>query len=465
MSDFQTKFRQPPANIEAEQALLGSLMSNNKALERCGALKPEHFADPVHGRIFHAIVRRTSSGAIADAVSLRDDFLNSGALEDVGGESYLAQLLSAMVGIINASEYSRIIQDNAARRQLIDIGETLVNLAFGGKDLSAVQIAMQTVGLIDAIAAEGLADEGPVSHDEAMDRALAAMERARAGLIGISTGFKGIDERLGGLEAGLVYALGGRPGMGKSALGHNIALNMARSGHPVLEMSLEMSATQLGRRSLATAAKVSLRAIQRGQANSEEAERIVVARREWKELPIHIDDAGGQTPQQIAAKVRMARRKLGIKVVMLDHLNLIRPDAENVRENLTTTTGLAADALLQIAKESGVAILELVQLNRGLENREDKRPSLADLRQSGNIEQDAYAVGFVYRPEYYLGGEPEPKPGETEVKLEQRREEWDDQKRSLAGKAELIWAKVRDGESGTDALMFDGPTTTFSEAA
>ena len=228
------RFRSPPANLQAEQGLLGALLANNKAIERCGGLKSEHFADPIHARIFQAITRRLGAGQIADAVGLRDDFQNSGVLDDIGGPAYLAQLLSSMVGIINAGEYSRSIRDNAARRSLIDIGETMVSLAFGGGDPTASQIAMQTVGLIDAIAADGLGDLEPVRHDEAMDLAIAAMERARAGLVGMPTGFRVIDDRLGGIEPGLVYALGGRPGMGKSALGHGIALNLARAGHPVL---------------------------------------------------------------------------------------------------------------------------------------------------------------------------------------------------------------------------------------
>lgn len=458
-------FRTPPSNLQAEQHLLGSLLANNKALDRCGSLRSEHFADPINGRVYQAIARRVGAGQIASAVTLRDDFQNSGVLDEIGGPAYLARLLASMVGIINAADYANSIRDAALRRQLINIGETLVNLAFSARDKTAAQIASETVGLIDAIAAEGLLGAGPITHDDALDAALAAMERAKDGPTGMPTGFRCVDQRLGGLERGLVYAIGGRPGMGKSSLGHNMALNLARAGFPVLELSLEMSSTQLGRRSLATAARVPIRAIQRGSPSDEQAGRIVVARKEWGGLPIHIDDAGGQTPDQIATKVRLARRKHGTEVVLIDHLNLIRPDPENARENATTTTGLAADALLRIAKESNVAILELVQLNRGLENREDKRPGLSDLRQSGSIEQDAYAVGFVYRPEYYLGGEPERLQGESAGKLAERQDAWREQKELLAGKAELIWAKVRDGESGTDQLLFDGPTTTFSEVA
>jgi replicative DNA helicase len=447
-----TSLRLPPSNLLAEQALLGALLSNNKARERCLNLRAEQFSDLEHGRLYARITERIDSGRNVTAVSLGSEFEHA----------LLTNLIASNLGIINVSEYSVAISDCAARRQMIEIGEILVTQAFA--DHGSIDWATEIVARLDAVVSGGTAGRRPVvTFDQAMDAAIAAMDRAKDGPAGMPTGFRSIDNRLGGLEGGLVYVIGGRPGMGKSALGHKIAMNMARDGTPVLELSLEMSAVQLGRRALAAAANVSLGTLKRGDPSIDQGARIVMARKEIAGLPLWIDDAGGQTPRQISARVREWKRKHGVKVVMLDHLNLTQPDSENARENATATTGIAADAMLRIAKDNDVAVIELVQLNRALEAREDRRPTLADLRQSGNIEQNAYAVGFVYRPEYYLGSEPEIKEGDTRSKFDERRQQWNDRKTEVAGAAELIWAKVRDGEPGKDDLVFHGSTTTFSE--
>jgi replicative DNA helicase len=201
-----------------------------------------------------------------------------------------------------------------------------------------------------------------------------------------------------------------------------------------------------------------------GQITQYQASQLVQARKEIAGLPLTIDDAGGQTPAMIASKARAAKRKHGLGLLMIDHLNLMRAEESDARHGGTWSTGRASNTVLQIAKDCGCPVLLLAQLNRGPENRDDKRPTLADLRQSGDIEQDAYAVGFVYRAEYYLGNVPPEKPsGERDDKHAERVRSWEDDKRRLAGRAELIWAKIRDGEPGTDMLTFHGPTTSFGE--
>jgi replicative DNA helicase len=207
-------------------------------------------------------------------------------------------------------------------------------------------------------------------------------------------------------------------------------------------------------------------AMKRGSAERDliAADRIVAARQELAGLPLAIDDAGGQTAAQISAKARAYRRKHGLGLILIDHLNLMRADDVDAKHGGTWAVERASATVLQLAKECECPVLLLAQLNRSVETREDKRPGLSDLRQAGAIEQDAYAVGFVYRPEYYLGGEPEPKVGDSPVRAATLRQDWLGQKALLAGRAELIWAKVRDGEPGVDRLTFDGPTATFSEA-
>lgn len=464
---FGIPARMPPSNIEAEQAFLGALLANNKALDRAVGLEAGHFADPVNGRIFEESKRLIGTGRVVDPITLKAAFENSGVLDEVGGTAYLVSLLSAMVGVINAGDYARVIRDTWLRRQLINVGEQIVNYAHaGGPNSDPAKIAAEAITLIDeATSGAGTLQSAVTTLDKAMDAALEAMERAKAnnGPAGISTGFQCIDVRLGGLEPGHVYVVAGRPGMGKSAIAHQIALNAARNGVGVLELSLEMSAMQLGRRALSAASGVSLFNMKTGLITNDHADRLVRARKEIGGLPLTIDDAGGQTPAMIAAKARAAKRKHGLGLLMIDHLNLMRAEEADARHGGTWATGRASNTVLQIAKDCGCPVLLLAQLNRGPENREDRRPNLADLRQAGDIEQDAYAVGFVYRAEYYLGGEPERKDGETDQKHRERIYDWQQRKDQCAGKAELIWAKVRDGEPGSDMLTFHGPTTTFGE--
>lgn len=437
--------RLPPSNVGAEQALLGAILANNKAFDRvAGFLKPEHFADPVNGRIYMAIARRLSAGQIADGVTLKTEFENAGILDEVGGSVYLTQLLVAMVGIINAGDYGRAVLDTWMRRELIDIGGFMLDEAYGNGQIDATKIAMDSVAMMDAVVAgSGPLLERSTTLDAAMDLALSAMQTKST--VGRSTGFKCFNQRLGGFEPGLVYVIAGRPAMGKSGLGHKICLNVAKrmrdngEKSSVLELSLEMSSMQLARRALAIESQVSIGQIKSGIIDNDEAARIVAARQTLNGLPLTIDDAGGQTPRMITAKAREVRRKKGLGLVMVDHLNLTRPDGDDSKHGPTHIIERASGQMLQLAKDLDVPVLLLAQLNRGVEGREDKRPGLSDLRQSGAIEQDAYAIGFVYREEYYKRGS------------------------GQEGRANVIWAKVRDGAPGTDDLMFQEETTNFYE--
>ena len=451
---FGMSMRTPPANVAAEMSLLGTLLFNNKALDRCGALTPDDFAGDGLGLVFAAIREGVNAGRLVDAVSLKGRF----------DEGLLASLLGSMVAANTATEYARTIKDTAQQRELIDLAEQVRDGCFGG--VAPQELAAKLSSAFDRLSAGDVTSRA-VTLDAAMDQAIAAMERAAKGeTAGISTGFRAFDDRLGGLEPGLVYVIAGRPAMGKSSIGHQIAVNVARSGVGVLELSLEMSAAQLGRRTLSTAAGVPISAMKSGGAgrSTQMSQRVLKARKELAGLPLSIDDTAGQTPAQIAAKARSARRKHGLGLVMIDHLNLMRADDQDAKHGGTWSVERASGTVLQMAKDCECPVILLAQLNRGVEGREDKRPNLSDLRQAGAIEQDAYAVGFVYRAEYYLGNRPEQRGDEGPDKYQARVDEWTVRCQDCAGKAEMIWAKVRDGAPGSDSLTFDGPTATFGES-
>ena len=456
--------RRRPTNLEAEMAVIGSVMLSDKLLARIvDFLRPHHFADPVNGRIFAEQIKRISRGGIADAVTLRTWFEAEPCSMEVGGVAYLAHCMTSMVAPGMVAEYAQTITDSWRRRQIIDVAEELANRSF---DYSADSASMVESAL-EALERLSADDETrkALSLSEAMDQAIAASERAREGSSkALSTGFRSIDEFLGGLEDGTLNVLAGRPGMGKSALCHQMAIAAAKQGVGVLEISLEMTGTELGRRALSATSGVPVGVIKRGHLTAWQGEAIVKARREMHDLPLIIEDGSGLTVLQIAAKVRQAQRKHRLGLIMIDHLHIVLPEDSDVRQGATWAVGRISGAMKRLAKEHNCPVLLAAQLNRSVEGRDDKRPGLSDLRQAGDIEQDADVVSFVYRPEYYLGkGEPERADGESPDKHQRRVDDYLEKKRSLAGKAELIFAKVRDGASGTVGLQFHGATTSFSE--
>ncbi len=457
--------RQPPAYPEVEQALLGALLANNRPLEKIAdLLEPEHFADPIHAAIYAAIKATVAAGGVASPLTLWPKFQNTGALDDAGGFAYLATLLAACVSPIAAPEYAKAIRDAWARRELIAMGEDLVNASFAPGDREAAQIAAAIEMRLADLGRANQAQRSAVSLDDAIDAAMAAADAAaRAGApAGLSTGMSRIDAALGGLENGTLTVVAGRPGMGKSSLVHQWAINAARAGVGVVEISLEMSAVQLGRRTLATAAGVPISRLKHGQ-HALVASQLISARKELRGLPLSIEDGAGLTSTAIAAKVRDARRRHGVGMILVDHLHIVAPDAADVKQGATWAIGRISGAMKRMAKDFDCPVVLAAQLNRGVEAREDKRPTLADLRQAGEIEQDADAVAMVYRPEYYLANAPERKPDESPARYDQRLLDYQAERERLAGVAEIIMPKIRDGEPQTVTLRWDGPTATFSE--
>lgn len=470
--------RMPPTNIQAEQALLGAILANAKAYHAVADfLAPHHFADPVHAAIYEAAGRRISAGGIADAITLMAHFANSGILDEAGGTKYLAELLSAMVGIIHAPEYGRAIVDAWARRELIGAGEDLVNGAFdGSSDLGQLLDAVgRAIG-----AASGLPSGTTplISMDMALDAALTAAEQAANGNgpQGLMTGFAGLDRAYMGLMPGDLNILGARPAMGKSSLGFQIAINAGIASRDakiasganmgvVYVQSLEMQALNLGRRALAAFSEVPSTKIRTGDIRFVRSQ-LKYARAELDSLPLYIDETPALNIRQITARARELHRRHGkLALIMVDHLHIVGFDDDSAKRGYGATqeVGMVSRGLKRLAKELHCPVLALAQLSRGVEAREDKRPTMNDLRQSGEIEQDADTIAFVYRPEYYLGHPPEMKPGEKRQEHAARLLAWDEQKDRVRGKAEVIMAKLRENEPRTVHMRWNGETTSFSE--
>ena len=475
--------RVPPQNAEAEQALLGALLANNKAYERVSEfLAPEHFADPVHGRIYRAIQRRIEAGQIADVVMLRSEFEHSGLLDEVGGPAYLAQLLSAMVGIINAGEYGRLIHDCWLRRQLIDVGEEVVNRAFGTEpELDARQQLEAAEQRLFELARDGSAEGGFKPFARALAEAVEMAERAFStpgGVSGLSTGLRDLDRKTGGLHPSDLIILAGRPGMGKTALATKIAFGAARAlmreaeekGPDVMPagqvaiFSLEMSADQLATRLLSEASRVSGDRIRRGAIEQREFDEFVRVSRELAALPLVIDDTPAITISALRTRCRRLKRTKGLALVVVDYLQLMRPAAGTRPESRVLEISMITQGLKAIAKELEVPVLALSQLSRAVEQREDKRPQLSDLRESGSIEQDADIVMFVYRDEYYVQAQqPKIAAYDNDEKFQDAMARWQAKMEEVHNKADLIIAKQRHGPTGTVPLFFEAEFTRFGD--
>ena len=475
--------RHPPSNDRAEMALLGALLANNKAYERVSEfLSPEHFSDPVHGRIYQAIVRRVEAGQLADAVTLKAEFEHSGLLDEVGGTKYFADLLTAMVGIINAGEYGRAVHDAWLRRQLIEIGEVVVNNAFGAEaELDGRQQIELAESSLFRLATQGGNDGGFVTFERALTDAILGAERAfrRSGHVsGLSTGLRDLDKKTGGLHPSDLMILAGRPGMGKTALATKIAFGAAhalvreaRAEDPnalakgsVAVFSLEMSAEQLATRLLAEEARVSGDRIRRGEIGQRDFDRFVQVSREIAGLPLHIDDTPAITLSALRTRCRRLKRTKGLSLVVIDYLQLMRPSVGTKPESRVLEISQITQGLKAIAKELEVPVLALSQLSRAVESREDKRPQLSDLRESGTIEQDADMVLFVYRDEYYLQQRaPKQMAFDSEDKFQSALDKWQRDMEQVHNKAEILIEKQRHGPTGKIDVLFEGEYTRFAD--
>jgi replicative DNA helicase len=476
-------FRQPPHNLEAEQALLGAVLVNNLAYNRVSDfLRPEHFVDPLHGRIYDAMSRLIERNQIASPVTLKPYFEQDEGLMQAGGFVYLARLATQSAGIINAADYARLVHDLYLRRELIDIGEQTVNGAFQAEvDQTATdQIEIAEKRLFD-LAQTGQVEGGFIPFQRAVTEAISMAEAAfkREGkLTGVATGLYPLDRLLGGLHKSDLIILAGRPGMGKTALATNIAFHVANSytegvdengqravvdGGNVGFFSLEMSSEQLATRVLAEQAEVSSEKIRRGELNAQDFHNVVETSARLERIPLFIDDTPALTIAALRTRARRLMRQHGLQMLVVDYLQLLQPSGNSRQENRVQEISEITRGLKTLAKELNVPVLALSQLSRAVEQREDKRPQLSDLRESGSIEQDADVVMFVYREEYYHKQRPpQQRDDEPMDKFHDRMDKWMQHGEEIYGQAEAIVAKQRHGPTGSVKLKFDGPTTRFS---
>lgn len=466
-----------PKNLEAEQALLGQIMYDNAVMERLpDALRAEHFFEPYHQRIFEACGGAITAGRTAEPTLLASTLSADPAFSEYGGLRYLADLVDRAPPAANAKDYARDIRDLSDRRTLIRVSGDIAASAGDMASPAAEHVASAEAALF-SLAETGDQSKGIQSFRDAMSGAVDMIEaayRRDGALSGLSTHLIDLDHKLGGLHPSDLLILAGRPSMGKTALATNIAYRVADAyeavqdadaprglrtvnGGVVLFYSLEMSAEQLAMRIIADVAEVSGDKLRKGEIDANQFRRIKEVQARLAEIPLYIDATGGLPIAKLAARARRQKRKTGLDLIVVDYLQLITTGA-NAQKNRVQEVSEITGALKALAKDLGVPVLALSQLSRKVEEREDKRPQLSDLRESGSIEQDADAVMFVYREAYYLG-RAEPKEDSA------GHPEWVDEMDKVQGQAEVIIGKQRHGPIGTVRLSFDDDTTRFGNLA
>ncbi|MBH0239664.1 replicative DNA helicase [Methylobrevis albus] len=478
LEDPSALSRVAPHNVEAERQLLGAILMNNETFFRVSDfLEPPHFFVEQHRQIYEKCTQLIRGGKVASPITLKSFYPADYQIADMSVTSYLLRLASEATTIINAEDYGRTIHDLAVRRNLIRIGEDMVNIAFDAPiDMPPRTQIEDAERRLFELAETGRYDGGFHTFSEALrdaiDMAAAAFQRD-GHLSGISTGLDDLDRQMGGLQRSDLIVLAARPAMGKTSLATNVAFAIARAyqaeeqpdgtlktvnGGIVGFFSLEMSSEQLATRILAEQSEISSSDIRRGAIDEDQFARLATVAQEMQTLPLYIDQTGGISIAQLAARARRLKRQRGLDVLIVDYLQLLSGTSKSaqggrVQEITEITTGLKA-----LAKELSVPIVALSQLSRQVESREDKRPQLSDLRESGSIEQDADVVMFIYRDEYYLQSKM-PKEGSEEYF------KWQAEMESVHGVAEIIVAKQRHGPTGTVKLQFDSHVTRFSNLA
>jgi replicative DNA helicase len=466
--------RVQPHNLEAEQALLGAILVNNEAFHRVSEfLKAEHFFEPVHARIFQACAERIGRGQLADAKALFHLFDEDEALRELDGARYLGRLARAAETIINAPSFGQIIHDLAVKRGLIALGEEMVVRAYDPQapESSEDQIELAEQGLFE-LAQEGEVKSGFRAFPMVLTSAVNLIESAYHKLgevTGVPSQLESLDRILGGLQASDLLILAGRPSMGKTALAVTIAANAAaqKASGPEAErlksenyavgvFSLEMSAEQLATRLLSAEARIPSDELRRGKLDETAWQQVVRASQSLASRPMFIDDTPALSVSALRSRARRLMRTQGLSLLVVDYLQLMRGSSAMSLTNRVQEISEITQALKAIAKELNIPVLALSQLSRAVESREDKRPLLSDLRDSGSIEQDADVVMFVYREEYYLErSAPQQREGENLEKFQLRHREWLERCDRAHNRADIIIAKQRNGPIGTVQVQFD----------
>src|SRR3954464_2731603 len=474
--DSAPAYRSAPHNIEAEQSLLGAILVNNEALYRVSDfLEPLHFFEPIHQQIYDIARSLIRTGKLASPVTLKTFLPADININGLTAAQYLARLAAEATTIINAADYGRTVYDLAVRRDLIQIGEDMVNVAFDAPvDFAPREQIEDAEKRLYDLAEVGRYGGGFLKFETALTTAVDMAGRAyqREGkLSGLATGLKDLDAKMGGLQSSDLIIVAGRPGMGKTALATNIAYNVARAwrgevrsdghiatvnGGIVAFFSLEMSAEQLATRIIAERTEIPSSTIRRGGIHEQDFEKIKDVSIDLQNLPFYVDETGGLTTAQLAARARRLKRQRGLDLLVIDYIQLLQGSSRRSSENRVQEVTEITTKLKALAKELNVPVLALSQLSRQVESRDDKRPQLSDLRESGSIEQDADVVIFVFREEYYHQMR---KPSESQA---DKFAEWLAEGEKVHGKAEAIIGKQRHGPTGTVELQFDAEVTRFS---
>ena len=462
-----------PHNMEAEQALLGAFLVDNGVLENIDdGLREDHFYDPLHGRIFAAVLSLTGRGSLANPITLKSYFASDSQFAGIDIEAYLTDLAEGVLSLSDAPEYEREIRQCYLRRELIRAADDLIGKARSANlDFPAETMIDEAEQRLYNLAENDQGQEGLQPFSTAIGTALRMADEAAktaGGISGVGTGLRTLDQLLGGLQKSDLVILAGRPGMGKTALGTNIAFHAATTTHSgedqqkVAFFSLEMSSEQLANRILASRASVPSDEIRQGKLNKNQFNNLVRAAGEIENAGFYIDDTPAISVSQIYSRARRLKRTSGLGLIVVDYLQLLAAPLGQRVENRVQEISAISRMLKSIAKELDVPVLALSQLSRAVEQREDKRPVLADLRESGSIEQDADVVMFLYREEYYLSkSEPERRDTETEETYNTRHQRWTERAERAQGRAEIIVAKQRHGPTGVISPSFIAEQAQF----
>ena len=461
------KENKQPSNLEAEQALLGSILVNNDIIDEISTLVTSNiFYDPAHVKIFEVIESLNNKGMIANPITLKNFFEKDNMLTEVGGTEYLVKLTRFSGSVKQAVDYAKIIHEMYLRRELVQISDKLSadTLNANSQEQNAENIIESTEKSLFDLAERGSFSQSFLKFNQALDQTIEMATLAMKsdqGIVGVPTGLTDLDEKLGGLHKSDLVILAGRPSMGKTALATNIAYNAA---HHILKrqekssvafFSLEMSSEQLSTRILSEQARIKSDDVRRGKVTEEEINRYIETSRNIYNLPLYIDETPAITIATLSNRARRIKRLFGLNLIVVDYIQLMRSSSNKhdgrVQEISEITQGLKA-----LAKELSVPVLALSQLSRAVEQRDDKQPQLADLRESGSIEQDADVVMFVYREAYYLERK-QPKLGSIE------HAEWQSKMNDVNGLADIILGKQRHGPTGTVKVEFEGIYTKFKD--
>jgi len=463
LSIVKDNFKELPNNIEAEQAVIGSILVTNEIFDEINTIiKSENFYDPMHRKIFSAIENLIYKGMLANPITLKNNFENE--KDDLNVPEYLVKVTKFSTSTRQAIEYSKIIFDMFVRRELIKISEQTIDSAkLNDLNISGQNIIENSEKLLYELA-EGETNSSLVKFDDAMKQTIemaSAAYKNEEGIVGVPTGLRDLDDRLGGLHQSDLIIIAGRPSMGKTALATNIAFYAAQKlqdrakKSSIAFFSLEMSSEQLSTRILAEQSRIKQNDIRRGRISDEQFDKFIETSKNISELPLYIDETPAISIAAMSNRARRIKRKHGLDMIVVDYIQLMRGTFNNkdgrVQEISEITQGLKA-----IAKELSVPVVALSQLSRAVEQRDDKKPQLSDLRESGSIEQDADVVMFVYREAYYLERK-EPRPATVE------HAEWQAKMNEVSNLAEIIIGKQRHGPTGNIMLEFEAMFTKFRD--